>query len=388
MSIPSRKAPSRRVFLRRLAAAPLILHAAAAAARMPTINVRDVGAFGNGKMSDLRAVREAIRQAAERSRGATVFFPPGDYFLGAADNAALITAAGLHNVRLVGERATISCRSVNGQSSMLLLAGCRNVLVEGLAFRDHGMDRDVNWLGAVALSIGNGPLAGSEGIEVRDCRFESVLGAVACIRPDGRSRCTDIVLKNLSINRSYYGLGFQDNGDNVTARDIRCDDVKRSYFPYGVSRHDIVLETRNNATGYTDVLVKCYRHETAGLRIRVKVRGKRGGDAIVALDNQHEKGYGVIRDIEVDLDVDDVDCKLDSVVLIRSFDPRANVETRTGNRWDRIAIDGEVRVCERTRLVEVATVSRTPGTMRIGRRLGGHPRLPQRLPGFETSIVR
>ena len=89
-----------------------------------------------------------------------------------------------------------------------------------------------------------------------------------------------------------------------------------------------------------------------------------------------------MRDIQIDVDVDDADCRLDTVLLIRSFDPRARVERETGNRWDNIVLDGQVRVCDRTKVLDIVSTSRTPGRIAIGPRLARHPRLPKNLPGF------
>jgi hypothetical protein len=164
--------------------------------------------------------------------------------------------------------------------------------------------------------------------------------------------------------------------------------VKRSYFPYGITNHDIELDTSNNATGMTDVLIKCYHGDTSRIAVKVKCRRKRGGDAIVALDNQHEQGRGTIRDVDLRLDIDDVDCRLDTVVLIRSFSPAAVYEKQTGNRWNGIAIDGNVRICDKTKLIDIATVGRTRGSLRIGAELAKHPKLPRSFPGFDVSGVR
>lgn len=348
----------------------------------PAINVKSLGAAGDGKQNDLQHVRAAIDKAAAQQRGATVLFPKGEYFLGPADNAFLVGLSRLRNVRLIGEQAILSCRSVKGQSSMLILAGCRDVIVEGLTFMDYGLNRDVNWLGAGAIRITNEAHSGCENIEIKDCTFRSVMNALACRTFDTAARCGGIKLTNLAVSRSYYGFVFQDNGDDVVGRGLRCEDVKRSYFPYGVTNHDIELDTSNNATGFTDVLIKCYHNDTSALRVKVKCRAKRGGDAIVALDQQHEKGRGTIRNIALDLDVEDVDCRLDTVVLIRSFDPRGNVERKTANRWDEISIDGTAGICDRTKLIDVVSVGGAPGRLHLGPRLARHPSLPAQFPGF------
>ena len=382
--------PGRRVFLGTAAAllANRALGAPAPAARTPTIDVRKLGAFGDGRRPDLQVVREAMRMAAAQRGGATVYFAPGEYFLGAADATVLVDAKALRNVRIVGERAVLACRSVEGQSSMLTLSGCQGTTVEGLRFRDHGANRNIDWLGAAAINLATDGARGCENIEIRDCTFDSVLTAVLS-REDGEGgRCRDIRLQNLSISKSYYGLNFQNNGDHVTARNLRFDDVKRSYFPYGVTDHDVELETLNNATGYTDVLIKCYTRETARLRVKVYCRNKRGGDAIVGIDQQHAGGRGVIRDLTIELDVAEADCGLDAVVMMRAFDSRAQFQRSTSNRWDRISIDGNVHICEKTKLFEVPTVARTPGTLTIGPRLAAHRRLPASIPGFVVTRAR
>ena len=127
---------SRRDF--RAALAALGAGAATAHAARPgtrdVIDVKALGAFGNGKLPDLRLIQEAIKKAADRPGGATIYFPPGEYYLGAADEKYLLEVRNMQNVRFVGERATLSCRSISGQSGMLVLAGSRNITVEGLAF--------------------------------------------------------------------------------------------------------------------------------------------------------------------------------------------------------------------------------------------------------------
>jgi hypothetical protein len=195
-------------------------------------------------------------------------------------------------------------------------------------------------------------------------------------------------LQNLTISHSYYGLGFQHNGDDVTARSLRCEDVKRSYFPYGVSRHDIELEAFANATGFTDVLISCYRRSTSDIRVKLKSRGKRGGDTIVTLDHHDEAPNLVMRNIVLDLDVDDVDCRLDTAIMLRAMDRNRRVERKTTRRWDTISLDGDIRICDRTKLFELTSVSTPPSSLRIGPTLARHPRLPSSFPGFAVEIAR
>ena len=354
----------------------------------PTINVKDFGAFGNGKLPDVQQVRAAFEKAAQHTAGAVVLFPPGEYFLGTADEAYLAEAKRLQNVRVIGERATITCRSVGGASSMFIFEGCRNVTIEGLTFRDHGLIRgDIGTRGAAAIRLANDEGTPCEDIEIRDCTFDSVMSAFVCRETKKNVRSRGIKMSNLAINRSYYGLSFQHNGDDVVARGIRCSDVKRSYFPYGIDKHDIELEATSNATGFTDALIKCYQRDTSNIHLKLKSRGKRGGDCIVNFDHFNEVPNLSLRNIRVELDVDDVDCQLDSAIMFRVHDRNNNVERQSSRRWEAISIDGNVRICEKTRLLEFRGASRIPGTIIIGSRLARHPKLPKSFPGFSVQLT-
>jgi hypothetical protein len=367
-----------------LAAAPMTQ---AKSRNLPVINVRALGAFGDGKLPDLSQVQAAFQRAAQHPAGAVVLFPPGEYSLGAADEAYLAVGTRLQNVRVVGERATITCRSVNGASSMFVFEGCRNVTIEGLTFRDHGLRRDVGVRGAAAIRLANEEGRPCENIEIRDCKFDSVMSAFVCRETDKRVRTRGIRMTNLEISRSYYGLSFQHNGDDVVARAIRCNDVKRSYFPYGIDNHDIEVEAVNNATGFTDALIKCYHRDTSNVRLKLKSRGKRGGDCIVNFDHHNEVPNLALRNIKVDLDVDDVDCHLDAAIMFRALDRNELLERQTNRRWEGISIDGDVRICKSTSLFDFRSVGKVPGTVYIGPRLARHPKLPRAFPGYAVQVA-
>ena len=144
---------SRRRFIAATAAlaAQALVRPARAQSR-PTIDVKKLGATGNGKTSDRAAVRRALEQAANERAGATIYFPPGDYYLGPVDDEDLLVLRNRENIRLVGERATLSCTTYSGRPGLLVIAGSRNITVEGLAFHDRGLDRDKP-TGAYAIAV-------------------------------------------------------------------------------------------------------------------------------------------------------------------------------------------------------------------------------------------
>ena len=357
--------------------------------RQPTIDVKKIGASGGGKVSDLRPIRRALEIAAEHRAGATIYFPPGDYYLGAVEEGDLLVLQNLQNIRFVGDRATISCRTSKGRLGIIVIAGSRDIGVEGLSFRDYGLDRDHTW-GAYAISfVGDARRTGSENIKIADCTFDSVLAAVAAHGDDGRAPpVRGISLKNLTVSRSVYGFNFAHSGDEVTGRELTCVDVMRSYFPYGVSKHDIEVDTKNNATGMTDVLISCYHKNTTDIRLKLKSRGKRGGDTIINFDHQNHVPGLAIRNIQIEADIDDVNCSLNAAIQFRAMNPTRHIERVTDRRWDSISLDGDIRICDLTKLIYFESVNRTPGRIEIGPRLARHPRLPKSFPGFDATVRR
>lgn len=346
------------------------------------IDVKSFGAKGDGRQIDLPATRAALAAASSGGRR-TIFFPPGDYYLGDPAGAPLLVLRDRTELALTGRDATLSCKSRQGINAILRLEGCQAVRIEGLNFQDRGLNRQINWLGAVAVELATSDLRGCEAIEVARCHFDSVLSAVTC--KVGDYRTSAVRLTDLVVSRSYYGFNFQNNGDHVVGRRLHCNDVKRAYFPYGVTDHDVQLVAENNATRFTDVLLKCYTRETSDIRVQITSRGKKGGDCIVALEQQHEKSQGVMRDIHVALDAKISDCSVQNVVLIRALNAAGKVEADTASRWDNIFLDGNIEVCDATEIVHVATKAKQVGHLFIGSRLAANVRLPEVFPGFVTQ---
>ncbi|HWO42678.1 MAG TPA: glycosyl hydrolase family 28-related protein [Candidatus Eisenbacteria bacterium] len=329
------------------------------------IRVTDHGAKADGITDDRPAIAAAIRLAAQKP-GARVLFPRGIYRLKHVAGGELLALRGISDLVIHGDNALLSCNTPEGTTSIFKLTDCENVTIEGLAFHDEGADRAVKWKGAVAIYLTGYGNRGNRRIRVEDCSFNNMLSALM-VNDRGGRRAGEIRLQALDIRAGYYGLSFQNNGDNVFATGIRCNDVKRSYFPYGVTNHHVELAADNNATGYTDVLIKCYGRETANLAIKLRSRGKRSGDAIVALEQQHPNDRGMIRDVRIDLEITADDCGLTNVIVMRALTPEGKVLRATRSRWQNIRLQGHVEYCENsTRLLYAGSVPDKVGTLVMG----------------------
>lgn len=326
------------------------------------VSVLDHGARGDGRADDTAAIAAALARAA-LFPGSRVEFPRGTYRLAHDPKGELLALNGLREISLVGDGAQLVCDTPRDVTSMLKLTDCEDVTIEGLGFRDAGADRTVEWRGAVAIYLTGYGTSGNRNIRIARCRFDNVVSALTVSDGGGR-RATNLVLSDLQIDRSYYGLNFQNNGDDVVATGIRCNDVRRAYFPYGVANHRIELDATNNATGFTDVLIKCYGRATSNLAVKLHCRGKRGGDAIVALDQQHASDWGLIRDIDIALDVADTDCRLNSVVLMRALSSEGKTLARTRSEWRNVTLSGTVDYCAaNTQMLTIGTQVLRPTTI-------------------------
>lgn len=345
-----------------------------------TVNVRDVGARGDGRNDDLAALRTALAQAIAQP-GSDLLLPAGEYWLGETANPeALLAVDGATDLGIIGDGAVLRARTLNGITSFFFFTGSRRVFISGLSFRDDGLDRAITWQGGSAIYI-SGDGGGCAEFTVRQCRFESVLAALTVA---GTERpVSDIVLDDLVVRRSYYGLNFQNNGDRVRATNLVFDDLRRAYFPYGVDDHDIAFTSRNNATGSTDLLIKCYSRPTTNLRIAGSVTGKRGGESMVSFEHEHRSGEGVIAGVNLRLDVADADCALENLFVFRSYAPNGTLESNTRSVWRDIRIDGTFGYCDaRTAFLTAPSAPAERATVRFGASVD--PRfLPAAPAGFE-----
>lgn len=104
----------------------------------PRIDVTDLGARGDGKTDDTAAIARALEQAAGAKR-ATVYFPPGQYMVGAK---LTVTSPDNAGVRLLGEgpgKSAIVCLP-EARHKLMVDLNTGNVELRGLRF-------DVNNLG-------------------------------------------------------------------------------------------------------------------------------------------------------------------------------------------------------------------------------------------------
>ena len=331
-------------------------------------NVRDFGARGDGVTNDTQAIRRALLEAT-RAPGSDLRFPAGRYWLGELTRPTeLLPIDGARDFRLLGENSTLSCRSTTGISTFFIFSDSTNVAISGFRFRDDGLDRSVTWQGAVSIRLSGDGNIGCSGFTVSDCSFETVLSALTV--EGEQSEVGNISLNNLSVVRSYYGLNFQNNGNHVRGSGLSFNDMRRSYFPYGVDDHNLTFTSGNHGTGSTDILIKCYSKQTTNIVINATLSGYRGVEAIVSFEQQTADDIGVISGVRLNLDLSDADCSVDNVFLFRSIAPNGSIKASTRSVWRDIGLDGSFAFCgASTRFVSAPSAPSELTSIRIGSRL-------------------
>lgn len=83
---------------------------------------------------------------------------------------------------------------------------------------------------------------------------------------DGSNESTahNISVVNADLSNVFYGLSFQNTGDNVFVRNMKCTNCGRPYFPYGVNNHDIEIIRNGGGSGFVSALLASYGQPKAG----------------------------------------------------------------------------------------------------------------------------
>ena len=92
----------------------------------PVINVREVGAKGDGTTDDDAAINRAIQQAQSAGPGASVYFPAGDYLL----SAKTILVKNATGLTLYGDGPATVLKARDGSSDIVTLRGCHDITLQ------------------------------------------------------------------------------------------------------------------------------------------------------------------------------------------------------------------------------------------------------------------
>jgi Pectate lyase superfamily protein len=138
------------------------------AARCPDIvNVKDLGAKGDGATNDTAAIQAAFDAAfgssssphamANAGLNVPVFFPPGNYVLGGASGLKLMQVYGGHIYGCGGATSIISYTGPSSGIAAININGMVQTKIEGIGFNISGTNVGLNidWDGAGPVALNN-----------------------------------------------------------------------------------------------------------------------------------------------------------------------------------------------------------------------------------------
>jgi hypothetical protein len=195
--------------------------------------------------SDRQTIARAIEALAARGGGILEFEPARTYRVGrveAGDNVFVLRD--IHGAELRGNGAKLLCETVAGQTHMFVVQRCTDLRLAGFRGADEGADMRVEWKGMhfIQLETTAGPISR---ISIENVAVDGAVALFSCTGLADSPRASGISLKNLTAQNCYYGLSFQENGDDVVGN-LTSVNCRRTYFPYGVRRHRIELDIRHD----------------------------------------------------------------------------------------------------------------------------------------------
>lgn len=317
-------------------------------------NVKQYGAVGDGVTDDVLAIRAAI-SAADAAGGGIVYFPAGTYLLNTTSSDGTASAhfhlTNMEDISFIGYGA-------------VLKSSYSNVSYAGLLFNCDGVRRmnfegfDIEGIFSRTLSVTNqysvngflfrSQTRDAESISIRNIRAQNVYTFLGVGQPPVAGyRVRTFSIENCFAFNGYYGLNFQNNGDNFTATNFRTFGYVRTYFPYGVDSHDVQYMSYNGNV-FTDCLIKAYDRDTRNIRVRARIIGNTSNDAKCSIESQHAPASQPVpaRLLNIDVHFDDSDSSGSKSMRFAYFqDTPSPVETATTtyNLFDNVTISGYVR---------------------------------------------
>lgn len=295
---------SRRRFLSLSGSLGLGIAAAGVSSVVPRLHAAN---FRQSETSDRTVLTRAVAEWRARGGGVLRLEAGRTYDLGeVAPGEHIFDLRGLSRAVLEGNGARLRCVTAGlGKSQMFLVRQCRGLKIAGLQAEDGGADLREEWRGMdfVHLDSSAGAIAD---ITLDNVAVHGAVSLLSCSGGPGSPRTSGITLLRTVARNCYYGLSFQENGDDVTG-DITTINCRRSYFPYGVHRHNVVLQVSHDGIGPgadACILVKRYLQDTGDIKLRASFSGVLKWRNLLKLEMQPPAGsVGTISDVDVELDV-------------------------------------------------------------------------------------
>lgn len=311
-----------------------------------------VADFRERGLADREVLTRAFRAWA--GRGGTLHLEPGRmYDLGHQEAGDIVfDISGLTDATLAGNGATLMIDTAASHIyNLLFFTHFRNLRIENLQAVDTGFS-NIHSAGANFIVV-DAARTGSENLTLDNVRGERLVSFLQIQGPEGAPRVRGIhIVPNCRASHVFYVLACINQGDDVTGgySTVNCG---RSYFPYGVARHNLRIRVHGDAGVFapeaeTSVLIKSYHRPTSDIRLDVTFSGALRSPTCVALENQPlpNKPPSVIEDVDLRITVEPgFTDRFDGHRLVMRTFHADNTQWigRTAGTWRRIRLGGNLR---------------------------------------------
>ena len=343
----------------------------------PFRNVKeDYGASGDGVTND----NASITAAAVNKY---LIWPEGTYFLGnlAGGSTAIdLSSVGdnIHWITVGNVKITVNTTSGSYNTNPTIvfnLSGNNNSRFGDFEFQDLGFEISsyASDNGAYGFFI-NALSTSMENVKFGSIRATDMVCPIGVAGSVSTYRAKGISADLIWVKDSVYGPVFQNNGDDFKCPLIITDNVVRSYFAYGVSGHDVFVDSKDSIASSGDInisrtTVSGTAFNTRDMKIRYKSRGSNvltsTGQGMININHVTGGVSGKIENIHIDFDIADANTAAVPVRITSYVDSGGTIDTPpTSNQWDGIYISGKDNSSHTDTVISDVTPS-TRGMMRL-----------------------
>jgi hypothetical protein len=308
------------------------------------VNVKWFGAVGDGITDDTATIQEALTLVSED--GGSLLFSEGTYVLSTLNlvNNSIFYVKDKGGFSIIGSGATLHTTITNGGSSLFLLDGCRNIIIDGLRL-SGGFQRSLSVVNTSApfsillLSTDRD----SNNVNISNIYIENMHSFLIIQGSIGQNyQVKNINISNIFAFNGYYGINCVNNGHNLVCNNLNTVRYIRSYFPYGVYNHTVQYLSSGGDV-FSDCLIKSYGQDTHSINVNATIVDNTSAGAKFTIESQHEVGGNVGKIYDIQLTINDTDGCTGGSGRFAYYVGSTSVDTSSDQLFNNITIKGKVR---------------------------------------------
>jgi hypothetical protein len=304
------------------------------------VNLAD---FGGVPGASSGAIINAFNQAFAKLKslgGGTLNIGAGKYNLGSYSSAAnAIAVSGLKNVLIsaYGAQLTMTTTAVV-MPVFLHFDNPSNVTVAGLSFYDYGTNLNVNWQGAICLSVNTSITC--TGFKTVDCLADHV---VTFVRSYGNFTLTGMDI-NGAVRNAYYALNPNNNG-SFSKCNIACDRVRRALVSHGAQNWNFKFTCTNvvggpGSNGFIDLVPSSYPVKDCTVDLTMTGDSSPYGSMINFYHQGSESSPQYMRNVKAKVTINNATGK--APIFRFMMEPPTGILTSTSRTWEQMTLTGTV----------------------------------------------